>query len=510
MDRQVSSRALLSGPSSARVSQRATINQLPQELIVIIFRLSIDSKKHVKVLKRLALVCRLWKAIVEGTPSFWTNIKAADGIKHARNAITKTGESPIDLTLETRDSISVAWFLAAVSEKVSHWRSVKLSFEALPTSFGGLETSACHSLEKLSLTWDAWEPDLSTSRLTLFDRGPAPTGLKNLFLWSIPVDLAPMRLCKLSSLVLVDVPYIATDDILFILRNSPTLITLHLQELDGLVFPEDSVGLPALLECLSTCTFHLPTPLIRFLLSAIHAPSLRRVELAVACDGSSIFSPPVSEFEPTLKKLLSTAEHIKVKFGKLDCSITFWGLKIILESPGVDSEGPRYLRNVLESLMDYSGGEGTGPRIHLHVDAADPTMEELLIFNESPAVEQLTLSERFWSDSIPRNAVDALGTPAAPGLDEWLFPELEVIDWNVNLDVLDKLETALDKRYSTQQAYADEHQCPRPLRELRFFSSNTIEMGPVDIEALQSRLRVLARGARVFLRNAMVDFGTPA
>ncbi|KAG8905659.1 hypothetical protein FRC01_008274 [Tulasnella sp. 417] len=509
MDRQVSSR------SSARVSQRSTINQLPQELIVIIFRLCLDSKEPVKVLKRLALVCPLWKAIVKGTPSFWTNIKAADGIKHARNAIKKTGELPIDLTLETSDSISVAWFLAAFSEKVSHWRSVKLSFEALPTSFGGLQTSACHSLEKLNLTWDGWEPGLSTSRLTLFDGGPAPTGLKDLFLWGTPVELTPMGLSKLSSLVLVDVPYIAMDDILFILLNSPTLITLDLRGLGDLGFPEHIVGLPVLLESLFACTFHLPIRLIRFLLSAIHAPSLRRLELGVTCemeddfDGSSIFSPPVSEFEPTLTKLLSTAGHIEVTFDDLDLSITFGGLKIFLESSGVDSEGPQYLRNVLDSLMGYSGGEGTGPRIHMHLDAVDPTIEELLIFNKSPAVERLTLSEQFGSDSIPKSAVEALGTPAAPGLGGWLFPELEVIDWNVNLDVLDKLETALDKRYSTQQAYADEHQCPRRSRELRFVSSYTMKMGPVDLEGLQNRLRVLARGARVFLRNALVDVGTP-
>lgn len=331
MTDQESSQAPRFGPRSGYFSHRPAIDQLPQELLDIIFHLCLDSGKRVTVRTRLMLVCRIWKAIIEGTPSFWTRIEAIDGLKHARNAITKTGELPIDLILDRDDSVSVDEFLAEVSGKVSRWRSVELSFRILPTSFGGLQTSACHSLEKLTLQMEDLLP--STLPLALFDRGPSPAVLKDLYLSSIPVDLAVMQLSNLSSLVLIDVHYIRMDDVLLVLRSSPALVTLQLEEIAiaSLDIPDGGVGLPILLESLTACQFQLSIPLIRFLLSAIHSPSLEYLQLYYWIESSfpnsSIFSPPISGFEPTLKRLLSTAEHIEVQFKHLaNSSITFGGL----------------------------------------------------------------------------------------------------------------------------------------------------------------------------------------
>ncbi|KAG8932003.1 hypothetical protein FRC00_000434 [Tulasnella sp. 408] len=286
------------------------------------------------------LVCRIWKAIIEGTPSFWTHIEAIDGLKHVHNAVTKTGESLIDLILDCDDSLSADEFLAEVSGKVSRWRSVELSFKILPTSFGGLQTSACHSLEKVTLKMEDLLP--STLPLALFDRGPSPAGLKDLYLSNIPVDLAPMQLSNLSSLVLIDVHYIGMDDVLLVLRSSPALVTLELEEvaIASLNIPDGGVELPILLESLTTCQFQLSIPLIRFLLSVIHSPSLKYLQVYYWIEDSfpepSIFSPPISGFEPTLKRLLSTAKHIEVQFEyPAGSSITFGGFKTIIASPSL-------------------------------------------------------------------------------------------------------------------------------------------------------------------------------
>ncbi|KAG8933131.1 hypothetical protein FRC00_013551 [Tulasnella sp. 408] len=498
------------GPSSTSVLHRATINQLPQELIVIILGLCLDSEERVKVRTRLTLVCRIWKAIVEGTPSFWTLIEAADGLQHARNAITNTGESPIDLILHLDDLVPIDQFLAVVGEKVSHWRSVDLTFDgAFPASISGLQASACHSLEKLSLTWYDCSP--TTPPLTLFDGGPAPDALTDITFWGIPADLASMRLSQLSSLVLIYAPYVEMGDLLLILQNSPTLNTLHLHQC-GSLHPSSGVRLPIILPSLKTCHFDLSIPLIRFLLSAIHTPSLDHLALTLhdSSPDPSIFSPPVSGFEPSMKRLLSTAKHIELKLGGPFTSITFGGLKVVLISS--DTGRFQYLRDVLDSLMDYSGEKGKDLKAHLHLSAVNPTLEELQIFNRSPMVERLVLTEKFWSPSIPVNAIEALGTCISAGPHGWLFPELEVLDCNIELENIGKLETALDKRYcatqSTQQAYADEHQRPRLLKELRFFSIGSTEAVSVDVEAAR-RFHVLAGGARIFVRNALVDLDTP-
>ncbi|KAG9041523.1 hypothetical protein FS837_012142 [Tulasnella sp. UAMH 9824] len=459
------------------------------------------------------LVCRIWKAIVEGTPSFWTLIEAADGLQHARNAIKKTGGSPIDLTLYLDDPVSVDQFLAVVGEKVSHWRSVDLTFDGvLPASFSGLQASTCHSLEKLNLTWN--DSSLFTSPLTLFNGGPAPDALKDVTFWSMPVDVAPMRLSKLSSLTLIGAPYFEMDDLLLILRNSPTLTTLNLQQCESLHPSGDSIGLPIKLSSLTKCYLEASIPLIHFLLTAIHAPSLDHLEITLdnedSFPDSSIFSPPISGFEPTLKRLLSTAKHIQLELGDPIASITFGDLSIVLISPHAD--GFQHVRDVLDTLMDYSGEKGKDLKVHLQLDNVRPTIEDLQIFNRYPMVEQLTLAEEFWSGSIPINAIEAMGTRIGPGPHGWLFPELEVLHWNMNVENVGKLETALEKRYraahSAQQVSAEEYQHPRFLKELRFFSDEMPETETVDMEGAQ-RFHVLAGGAKIFVRNALVNFDTP-
>ncbi|KAG8919807.1 hypothetical protein FRC01_001100 [Tulasnella sp. 417] len=464
---------------------------------------------------RLGLVCRFWKAIVDRTPSFWGHIKADDGLQHARNALTKTGESPIDLFLGFFDVVTVDEFLEVVNRKVSCWRSVELEFDALPTSFGGLHTSACHSLEELSLTWDFGNSYPPTSPLTLFDGAPAPTTLKNLTLYGVPVGLAPMRLSKLLSLELTEVPSIMMDDILLVLRNSPMLLILSLEELGSLHVPARSVGLPILLEALARCTLHLSIPLIRFLLSALKTPSLHHLELACELGGSiptsHLFASPLSSFTPTLRTLLSHATHIKIILELSNsASITFGGLVLILDSPGPGRFRFQRFREVLDSLMRHIGDRGKDLKVHLDLVGVDPTTEELQIFNRSPMVEQLLVHATFWGAHIP-NVITALGTPiTAPHA--WLFPDLEVIHWNANLAQVGDLERALGVRYfqtePTLQTCANERQHPRLLKEIRFLSKDSHITEPTDWKEILRRVHSLSRGARVFFRDSLLNFDT--
>ncbi|KAG9041525.1 hypothetical protein FS837_012144 [Tulasnella sp. UAMH 9824] len=349
---------------------------------------------------------------------------------------------------------------------------------------------------ELSLAW--YRPRLPSSPLILFGGGPAPDGLKDVYLYSVPADLAPMRLSKLSSLDLTDVSYVEMDDFLLILRNSPTLTTLKLHNCESLQPSGGSVGLPIILPSLTTCTFEVLTPVVPFLLSVIHTPWLDHLELTFNTEDSvpdsSISSPPAPAFEPTLRRLLSNAKRIELKFGDPYISITFGSLEIFLDSSVV--EGFQYLRDVLDSLMDYGGEKGKDLKVLLRLDTVNPTLEELQIFNRSPMVEQLVLTKSLGL---------ALGTHLAVGPYGWLFPELEVLNYNLNVEDIGKLETALENRYSgaqsAQQAWADEHQHPRPLKELRFFSNNPYGAKSVDPERAQ-RFHILAGGAEVFVLEA--------
>ncbi|KAG8933135.1 hypothetical protein FRC00_013555 [Tulasnella sp. 408] len=409
--------------------------------------------------------------------------------------------------------VSVDESLAVVSEKASRWRSVEFDFDwPLPASFGGLQTSACHSLEKLSLIWD--DTNTTGSKFTLFDGGPAPDALKDVSFWGVPANLAPMRLSKLSSLILRNVPYVQMDDLLSILRNSPELITLDLRERRSLHPSGGSVGLPIILGSLTACTFELSILSIRVLLSAIRAPSLDHLKLIFDMEfflpDSSAFSPPVPEFGPSLKRILSTAKCIKLHFRYSQFSLTFGGLKIVLKF--LDMEGIEYLRDVLDSLMDYSGEKGKDLKLHLDFSGVGPTIAVLQIFNSCPPVEQLTLFKGLGNEFIPIQTIKALGTPITTSPHGWLFPELEIICWEIGLGGVGELEKALHARYvlpeSTRQT--NERQHPHLVKEIRFFSeSNHLSLiESRGWEETLRRVRVLTGVARIFFMDSLLDFDT--
>ncbi|KIO18670.1 hypothetical protein M407DRAFT_246423 [Tulasnella calospora MUT 4182] len=110
------------------------------------------------------------------------------------------------------------------------------------------------------------------------------------------------------------------------------------------------------------------------------------------------------------------------------------------------------------------------------------------------------------------NAIEALGTPITAGPHRWLFPELEVIRWNMNMAVVGELEKALGLRYvqmeSTQQASANGRQHPHLLKEIRFLSTAYKIMAPRDSKDILKRVHVLTRGAKVFFRDSPLDFDT--
>ncbi|KAG8950776.1 hypothetical protein FRC04_007196 [Tulasnella sp. 424] len=436
-------------------------------------------------------------------------------MQHVRNAIAYTGESPIDLIPSSGDPVSLDDFFMAVGGKIAYWRSVDLDFDVPPASYGGLQTSACRSLENLRMSWVS-EGLPQATPLCLFDGGPAPATLKELSLFRIPVDLGAMQLSNLSKLELKDVPHLVTEDILLVLDNSPMLVTLGLQELGGLRVSDSIGGAPIHLGSLTTCTLDLPIPVIRFLLSTMHTPSLRRADLSCRLDGSipasSLFSPSIAAFTPTLRRLVSPAKYVEIEFAFSGlCSIVFGGLEISLDTSGIDEY--RSLRDVLDSLMSYTRANGAGLKAHLRLDAVEPDLENLQLFNCQPMVEELTVSVAFWSDLAPTKAVEALGTRIHNSPNSWLFPELEVIKYDLGDDFYDLLKTALEERYcevpTAEAPSAATHQYPLSLKEIHFHWENSRGLRREGKEDLLKEVRRLAGNPKIFWRGVLVDSVPP-
>ncbi|KAG8974635.1 hypothetical protein FRC05_007112 [Tulasnella sp. 425] len=495
---------------STRDYQEPCIHQLPHEILIVIFHLCIARLRPEKDLTRLRLVCHPWKGFVGSTPSLWTTINAADGLQHVRTAIANTRELPIDLIRYTNYPVSLDDFLIAVGGKIAYWRSVELWSAARPASYGGLQMSECNSLEKLILH-SGFMPSLQTTPLCLFDGSPAPATLKELSLHWVPVDLGTMRLSSLSKLELRGVPHFAMEEILLVLENCPILVDLRLQHLAGLRVSDPVSGVPIHLGSLTTCTFYLPITVTRFLISIIHTPSLRRMDIYCDLDGSipasSLFSPPITTFAPTLRRLISPAQYIDIEFEEDErSSIVFGGLGVTLETANVDQY--RCSRDMLDSLMSYPGANGAGLNAHLRLDGIEPDLENLLLFNCQPMVKELVVTGWFRGDTSTE-VYASLGSRILNGPEGWLFPELEVIKHYLDDDFYDSFEMALERRYcevrTTEETSATTRQFPRSLKEIHFHWEGSKASGPEFKQDFLNRIRTLAGNPKIFWCGILLD-----
>ncbi|KAG8950778.1 hypothetical protein FRC04_007198 [Tulasnella sp. 424] len=229
----------------------------------------------------------------------------------------------------------------------------------------------------------------------------------------------------------------------------------------------------------------------------------------ISCDldgsipASSIFSPPIITFTPTLWGLISPAKYIDIEF-----EIVFGGLGVTLETTNVDQY--QCLRDMLDSLMSYSGANGAGLKTHLTLDDVEPDLENLLLFNCQPMVEELTVSGLFSYDSSPTKMVAALGTRIHDGPNSWLFPELEVIKFYLADEFYGEFEMALESRYcearTTEGTSATTRQYPRSLKEIHFHWGNSKDSEPEVKKDFLKKICALAGNPKIFWRDVLVDF----
>lgn len=114
---------------------------LPTEILIEMFLLSLPPLNFAQAPQKttLALVCRLWNAVVDSTPVLWSGVSTTDSITYVRRSLLKSGECPIDVygnrtKPEVRrgpfegpscDGVCCK-FLAAFGSHAQRWRHVAL------------------------------------------------------------------------------------------------------------------------------------------------------------------------------------------------------------------------------------------------------------------------------------------------------------------------------------------------------------------------------------------------
>ncbi|KAG8974556.1 hypothetical protein FRC05_007188 [Tulasnella sp. 425] len=111
------------------------MEMIPVEILVEILAYSLPPLTHAQARPRttLALVCRHWNAVVEGTPILWSKIMWWDSLSQVERSLTKSDTHPIDIDgywafqyLRHPESDKFRRFLELVNCHMARWRHVNL------------------------------------------------------------------------------------------------------------------------------------------------------------------------------------------------------------------------------------------------------------------------------------------------------------------------------------------------------------------------------------------------
>ncbi|KAG8945763.1 hypothetical protein FRC04_000529 [Tulasnella sp. 424] len=318
------------------------INRLPHELFVAVFELYVGADTPVQNLVTLMLVCKLWRNIVEGTPSLWRRISGREGLSAVRKALSIARDVSLEIKYrEDSAEMDVKTFFAQINDRVAQWKSlvINLAAASFDSPLAVLRTTAGLKLQTLHLIgrWDReWE-----------------------------VIAAPLRLSGLRSLELNRSPIISAEELLRVIKDSPALEELALHRLVSLkdfVAPGHEGGLGA--QSRSTGAHHpaiqllhlhhlsllgLPTSFTHFLLSVIRPQTLRSFSLECKIHespASELFTADLCHFPPALKGSIATAEEFQIS--SLDDNswvLCVGNLYIRFEGPSVT---PKHVEETLD------------------------------------------------------------------------------------------------------------------------------------------------------------------
>lgn len=312
-----------------------SIRSLPEELLLIIFKLVLAASNSVHARATLALVCRHWRDVIYHASILWTTIRPSVWCRRTQLCLTKSQELPIDVDMnfiETPDK----WPREAIQKILKHlhrWRSANLCTPFEQMLLDGLAHPA-PLLENLKIKRFYGQ----TPFLDPFKR-QAPR-LRSVSLSWVAIPWSTEMLCGLEDL---DLGYIRSGcptavELTAILNASPRLSSLKLHDINFTpLFDERPINLP-LLQILEI--EELPSSFVSNFLYRLKSGHCRilRIQCQVNEEEESIF-----ESLPALIPLMNTSD--------CQAEVFFFNWKV---SYTLTSTSDQYLRLVLDGFADES------------------------------------------------------------------------------------------------------------------------------------------------------------
>ncbi|KAG9048007.1 hypothetical protein FS837_000961 [Tulasnella sp. UAMH 9824] len=495
------------------------ILSIPEEVTVELFYWSIDEHKPATHLLQLRQVCKKWMLIVDSAPVLWTRITAADGLPNVRIALRKAREALIDIVYPSKGcKISPETFLEGVEHEILHWRSVdiELPVRHMRAVYPGLQTTFIPSLKSIRLYRDpcTWR---RPAEIKFFGGAAAPASLAQVTICNVPVALKPLRLASLSSLALRRIPGVSVTELWRIIGESPDLASLVLEELAELQVDMLTPLHPIHLKSMKSLTLKLPVSVTHLLLSNIHPQSLTNLNIACGPADSPIQSclltPQIAHLIPSLKSLVFRANIMVLGFQDEEISIEAGGLSLELETAGGISGTGTYacMREAIEWLMESVGPYLATVPTRLHFQAINPYAQDVWLFSSTLRVVELSLYDNQRFANVPTKLLSDLGQPAPP-FSQWLFPNLEIIHFDLGDTYHPRLFHTLRGRYGASSttsgsgANAESPQHPlRPLQEIRFYGGKSFACAPARSVEFLEMVQSKVPNTKLFWQRELVE-----
>ncbi|KAG8975720.1 hypothetical protein FRC05_005238 [Tulasnella sp. 425] len=487
-------------PTAQSMERMTSIQDLPIELLVYIFRLSFDITSLQRDRCRLGLVCHSWRDLVQKSPSLWTEISAHDNIHYIETSLTRSKDLPIDIYYLLSDGpvprIRLISYIEQVTPLLSRSRSISVITlssinNLLKRLLVELQSNPALLLESLILKgWPMprWsfaaeaDPPWQLSEISAFPK------LRRLEIEGICCKLSPpgLQLHNVLSLNLVDIVNVSAEQLLDVLQNSPYLETLGLGQ-SPVACPAHTALSPIHLPHLTTLRLVLmPIHVSNFFLSTIHAPNCSELDISSDFRGlpddvvnGSLFTSSTNHFTPVLRTLLTRG-----RYKDIDITSTSAGnIRFLLQFHDSDRKGPVSLAVLqldftlnsarqIEETVRWLGNclQRDGPKISIRLRMK--RFEDVHIMDLLDSYTTIThLGFRAASLPDPTISNSILLRMAHPTQLGWPLTNLEVFVYAAAEDAESQDEAMLDmlrRRYtSSSEGLGNEGIRPRPIKRVR-------------------------------------------
>lgn len=469
------------------------INRLPLELLTYILELSIAKGDRLRNALRPMFVCRYWRELFEGTPSFWTKIDCNSKTSLVRRAIKASAPLPVEFEFSTSNCnwgthnlYHISEFWKDVGPFMDRCRTLRLTVGDV-SDLKYAEGISAPDLKKLSIsnsTVQYWDPEPVTAEVPegapvdIFG-GDAPNLQELSLTGKVWISWQSKMLAGLRGLLIRRMEHAGPNlsDLTTILRRSPELQVLHLNDLESLTGTEgDDANIIELPFLRDLKLDKLPELHARFFMSHIRAPQCRSFSITPTTD------TPASS---TISAILECVHHvieatsaqgmgygfIKITLNPAQFHFTCSAKRIkalklyeicVAVSPAMVTEELFAMLETITSALS---------KFEFHVDQLDG--DEEAIGRCISCISRLRPLSGL-SINTPGVLEAVLNYLAAPevldGTKRWPFPDLTLLRCGPRCgDQLGNILEMVRKRYGTPISSTEER--PKPLDKLFIYAS---------------------------------------